>query len=83
MDRTIEYEVGRILRDRGASNRREYLILWKGFDLKEATWEPEAHLANASDLLAEYLKNRMRLPIKDEIRSKQIKRRTRRLGLAL
>ena len=78
VDGTIEYEVERILRDRGTPNRREYLILWKGFDLMEATWEPEAHLANASDILAEYLRNRTTLPTKEEIRSERTKRRTRR-----
>ena len=30
-------------------------LLWKGYPLTEATWEPESHLTNAPDILEEYL----------------------------
>ena len=35
--------------------RRCYLVPWKGYPLHEAIWEPESHLANAPDVLEEYL----------------------------
>ena len=51
----LEYEVKAILRHWGKGARRQYLVSWKGYDLSEATWEPELHLANAPDVLADYL----------------------------
>ena len=52
---TLEYEVEGILRHQGKGARRWYLVLWKGYPLTEATWEPEFHLANALDILEKYL----------------------------
>ena len=52
---TLEYEVEGILRHQGKGARHRYLVLWKGYPLTEATWEPKSHLANALDILEEYL----------------------------
>ena len=52
---TLEYEVERILRHQGSTAHQQYLVLWKGYPLTEATWEPESHLTNAPDILEEYL----------------------------
>ena len=55
-DRSEEYEVGRILRKRrvlkrnGRYSHNEYLVLWQGYPLEEATWEPEAHCEDKSML---------------------------------
>ena len=54
---TVEYEVEGILRHQGKGARRRYLVLWKGYPLHEATWEPESHLANAPNILEEYLRH--------------------------
>lgn len=46
----LEFEVERILRHRkrrGRGHGLEYLIVWKGFDLSEATWEASDNLDNA------------------------------------
>ena len=51
----LEYEVEGILRHQGKGARRRYLVLWKGYPLQGATREPESHLANAPDVLEEYL----------------------------
>ena len=56
VDGNLEYEVEAILRHRGKGARHQYLVSWKGYDLSEATWEPESHLANALDVLADYLR---------------------------
>ena len=48
---TLEYEVEGILWHQGKGARCHYLVLWKGYPLHEATWEPESHLANAPDIL--------------------------------
>ena len=55
VDGNLEYEVEAILRHKGKGARRHYLVLWKGYPLSEATWEPESHLLNAPDILADYL----------------------------
>ena len=52
---TLEYEVEGILWHQGKSVQHQYLVLWKGYPLTEAAWEPEYHLANALDTLEEYL----------------------------
>ena len=55
VDGNLEYEVDAILRHQGKGAQRQYLVFWKGYDLLEATWEPESHLANAPDVLVDYL----------------------------
>ena len=52
---TLEYEVEGILRHQGTGTRRQHLVLWKGYPLTEATWEPESHLTNAPYILEKYL----------------------------
>ena len=55
MGDTLEYEVEGNLWHQGKGARCRYLVLWKGYPLHEATWEPESHLTNASDILEDYL----------------------------
>ena len=47
VDGEEEYEVEGILRHKGDGAWRRYLVLWKGYPLTEATWEPESHLEHA------------------------------------
>ena len=54
---TLEYEVEGILWHQGKGARRRYSVLWKGYPLHEATWEPESHLADAPNVLEEYLRH--------------------------
>ena len=56
VDGNLEYEVEAILRHQGKGARCQYLVSWKGYDLSKATWEPESHLTNALDVLADYLR---------------------------
>ena len=51
-----EYEVEGILRHKGESASRRYLVLWKGYPLTEASWEPVSHLEHAPLILEEYLR---------------------------
>ena len=51
-----EYEAEGILRHQGKGARRRYLVLWKGYPVTEATWEPAEHLEHAPEVLEEYLR---------------------------
>ncbi|XP_022666678.1 testis-specific chromodomain protein Y 1-like [Varroa jacobsoni] len=51
-------EVERILAHRTAkSGATSYLVLWKGFGVKDSSWEPEAHLEDCQQVVSEYLRN--------------------------
>ena len=54
------FEVDRILDHRkiGRTKRIQYLILWKGYPLCEATWEPIENLDGALELVTEYNKKK-------------------------
>jgi hypothetical protein len=50
-----EYEVEDILDcKRVGRSGIKYLVKWKGYPISEATWEPFAHVRNASDLVQDY-----------------------------
>ena len=51
----LKYEVESIAQHRGEGARCHCLVIWKGYPLHEASWEPEQNLANAPEVLAEYL----------------------------
>ena len=51
-----EYEVEAILSLKGKGTRRLYLVMWKGYTITEAIWEPESHLQNAPLILEDYLR---------------------------
>ena len=55
-DGAPEWEVERILdhRRHGRSKVLQYLILWKGYPVHEATWEPVEQLDGALDLVIAY-----------------------------
>lgn len=52
-----EFEIEKILDHRwnGKKRKKEYLIKWKGYHDHDATWEIEANMANAKDILNEYI----------------------------
>ena len=51
-----EFEVEAILRYKGTGARRLYQVLWKGYPITEASWEPESHLCNTPQILEDYLR---------------------------
>ena len=51
-----EYEIEQILRQRGPSSRRSFLIRWKGYLAEEDSWVPEWDLKNAKSALNDYKK---------------------------
>ena len=56
VDGEEEFEVEAILRHKGSGAQRLYQVLWKGYPITEASWEPELHLRNAPQILEEYLR---------------------------
>ena len=58
IDDQIEFEVDRILDSRQHHKRTEYLVLWKGYSLDQATWEPLTHLAHASKAIETFLQGK-------------------------
>jgi hypothetical protein len=65
IDDREEYEVDKILDKRerkyGRGKRIEYLVLWKGYPIYEASWLPFSNLANAKDIIDEYERTRVQL----------------------
>ena len=57
VDGEEEYEVEAILRHKGKGAQRLYLVMWKGYPIIEASWEPESHLQNAPLILEDYLRH--------------------------
>ena len=52
------YEVEGILEHRETTARgREYKVKWLGWPTQDCTWEPEDHLDNCEQILAEYMAN--------------------------
>ena len=53
IDAEPRFEVEKILRWRkkvGSDRKKEYLVLWAGYPLEEATWEPEENFSDAAAL---------------------------------
>ena len=44
VDGEKKYEVEAILKHKGKGGQRLYLVIWKGYPIIEASWEPELHL---------------------------------------
>ena len=55
VDGEEEYEVEVILRHKRKGAWRLYLVMWKGYPITKASWEPELHLPNAPLILEDYL----------------------------
>jgi hypothetical protein len=49
-----EYEVEEILDSKLVRKKLYYLVLWKGYPISEATWEPPDHLSNAAQAVRDF-----------------------------
>jgi RNase H-like domain found in reverse transcriptase/Reverse transcriptase (RNA-dependent DNA polymerase)/Integrase zinc binding domain/Chromo (CHRromatin Organisation MOdifier) domain/Retroviral aspartyl protease len=49
-----EFEAESILEHRTRRNRREFLVLWKGYPHEDATWEPASNLTHSPLVLQKY-----------------------------
>jgi hypothetical protein len=54
LDNQLEYEIDRILDDRGKGRNKEYLVKWLGYPDSESSWELADSLQNAPDVVAAY-----------------------------
>jgi hypothetical protein len=50
----LEWEVERIIAQRGSERNRSYLVKWVGYPLYESSWEPKRNLENAQRKVAEF-----------------------------
>ena len=50
-DEPEQFVIEKILDDRMKNNKKEYLIKWKGYSKKEATWEPSAKINKSAPVL--------------------------------
>lgn len=48
------YEVERIVGRRTVEGRTEYQVKWKGYPIEEATWQSQADVQGAEEMVAEY-----------------------------
>ena len=54
-----EYEVDKIVRERGSGRRKEYRVRWKGYGPEEDHWLRAHELENAPDVLREWERTRV------------------------
>jgi Chromo (CHRromatin Organisation MOdifier) domain len=52
----MEFEVEKIIAQRGVRGKRQYLVKWKGYPVYESTWEPVEALENAQKVLRRFHK---------------------------
>ena len=55
VDGEEQYEVEAIFRHKGKAAQPLYLVMWKGYPITEASWEPKLHLRNAPLILEDDL----------------------------
>ncbi|KAL1515139.1 hypothetical protein AB1Y20_004200 [Prymnesium parvum] len=49
------YEPEKVTAKRLAKGVTQYLVKWKGYEIKDSTWEPIEHLAGCEDMIAEFV----------------------------
>ena len=54
LDNTEQFEVERIVQERGKGKKKEYLVKWIGYSDAHNSWEPADGLQNAPDVVAEW-----------------------------
>jgi len=52
LDNTVQYEIEKIVAQRGRGRSLQYLIKWKGYDDVHNSWEPAIGLKNAPEVVA-------------------------------
>jgi hypothetical protein len=65
----LEWEVERILAEKGGARKKHYLVKWKGYPMWESTWEREENLENAK---AEMRKFRQRVVAREKEAEEQM-----------
>lgn len=53
-DAEPEWDVEAILNKRTRGRKTYYLVKWHGYPMEEASWEPEDHVANSREAIAEF-----------------------------
>ena len=58
VDNQFKWEVDEVLDDKVQYCKKQYLVKWKGFPIKESMWDPEENLENVQEILQDYLRMR-------------------------
>jgi hypothetical protein len=79
VDQQDGYEVDYIIEHEETDSGMMYKIKWKGYDVKEATWEPEEHI-NDIATVERYFRLLMlkQQTVSDDAGSKQSKQKSKR-----
>jgi hypothetical protein len=62
-----EWEIEAVLNKRTRGRKIYYLVSWKGYPMEEASWEPEDHLANAKQIIAEFEEREQQRNMKHQV----------------
>lgn len=74
-DSDEEYEVEEIIGSKYIQGKLCYHIHWKGYDLKDSTWEPAENLKNSNQLLSKFkLGQTKRSSLQIKLRKRKSKR---------
>lgn len=80
----LEYKVDQILSHRGVRVRTnvfrtEYLVSWSGYGPEHDSWEPEAHLTNCQESIADYRTGQHQRSVEGLRQREELRRITKRL----
>jgi hypothetical protein len=62
-----EFSIEEIIEDKIVDGKLLYLVKWKGYSLKQSSWEPELHLKNAPDQISLWKEKKKKLQRIDKI----------------
>jgi hypothetical protein len=50
----LEWEVEKVLGERGTKNRKQFLVQWKGYGPEDTSWQPAKNLAAAQEAIRDF-----------------------------
>jgi hypothetical protein len=78
VDQQDGYEVDYIIEHEETDSGMMYKIKWKGYDVKEATWEPEEHINDIATVERYFRLLMLKQTVSDDAGSKQSKQKSKR-----
>ncbi len=66
-----QFSVEEILNDKIVDGKLLYLVKWRGFSLKQSSWQPEEHLKNAPDQILLWKDKKKKLQRIDKVNTRK------------